>query len=135
MPQNNNIANVCLCLRDWKESIDVAWLQKSMANLQANGHRIQLIDGEAAAHTGGDDIATVMCPAGVNWQPMSEDACDIISYDGSIEIHVTTDGTRSYLIAGKWMTEQEAIAHINAEILKSLDEAEQARWEKRLKHG
>jgi len=121
------IANVRWQSRDWKESIDVKWLQKTMKEVQAMGHGCQMLDGSDAVNLGDDSMTTVVCPANVQWKPITES--DVLGYVD--EMHVAKDGTLSFKFLAEyglpetgWLTEKEAQKHVD-----ELIEADEKAWE------
>ena len=123
------IANILWTSRDWKESINTKWLNKAMKTISPMRHGVQVFDGSDAVNTGDDSIATIVCPANIQWKPLSEDTSDLLGY--ASEIHATTDGTLSFRFpedsgvpATDWLDEKAAQAHI----VKIQEESERL-WE------
>ncbi len=112
------IANVFWYCRDWKEGINTKWLQKSMKKIAAMRKAVQVLDGSDAVQSGDDSISTIVCPANVQWTPISDDSCDLLGYADAI--HATKDGNlffrfpaESGFPATDWLDEKAANAHLD----------------------
>lgn len=132
---SKKIANVRWQGRDWKESIDVKWLQKAMKEVQVLGHGCQVLDGSDAVNMGDDSLTTVVCPANVEWKAITES--DVLGYCD--EIHAAPDGTLSFrfleedmLPSKDWMDEKTAQAHVDL-IIEKEDKAYEAQRLKEMK--